>query len=76
MFVAFLGNNCPQIYIPTNVYASICIIFTGIYEIELATKEITSPRTMEILATHDIDPPKIKNDSTYSFISYTESLSI
>lgn len=27
MFVAFVGNPCPQFYIPTNVtYATICLI--------------------------------------------------
>lgn len=27
MFVAFLGNSCPQIYLPANVYAITCLIF-------------------------------------------------
>lgn len=27
MSMAFMGNPCPQIYIPTNVYASVCLIF-------------------------------------------------
>lgn len=34
MFVAFVGNSCTQIYIHTNVYTRICLVF--IYEKELA----------------------------------------
>lgn len=51
MFMAFMSNSCPRIYIPTNVpvYASIFLIF--IYEIELVTNEITSSQTKKILAT-------------------------
>lgn len=53
----FLGNPCPWIYIPTNIYASIRLIF--INEIELAPSEITSPRTRKMLAIpRKIDPHK------------------
>lgn len=27
MSMAFMGNPCPQIYIPTNLYTSVCLIF-------------------------------------------------
>lgn len=40
MFVDFVGNPCPRIYILTNIYAIICLIF--IYEIELATDKFTN----------------------------------
>lgn len=64
MFVAFVGNLYPRIYILTNVYiyifASICLIF--FYKIKLATNEITSPRTKKNLATHEYWswPPQLK----------------
>lgn len=35
MYVAFVDNPRPQIYTPTNVYASMCLIF--ISKIELDT---------------------------------------
>lgn len=44
MFVAFMGNPCPQSYIPTNVYTSRSLIFIKI---------IPSPRTRKILTTHE-----------------------
>lgn len=65
MFVAFVGNLCPQIYIPTNVYiyiyASICLIF--FYKIKLATNE---KKTQEKFGYPWIliMTPTIKNDST------------
>lgn len=38
MFVAILGNSCPRIYIPTNVYTSIYLIFNKIIPNFLPTK--------------------------------------
>lgn len=38
MFVAILGNPCPRIYIPTNVYTSIYLIFNKIIPNFLPTK--------------------------------------
>lgn len=58
MFVALVGNPCPRIYVPTNVYAIICLIF--IYEIDFAPNEIKSPRTKNILVTHEHLPFRIK----------------
>lgn len=38
MFVAFVDNPCPLIYIPTNVYKSICLILIKIIPNLLPTK--------------------------------------
>lgn len=53
MFAASVGNSCPQTYIPTNLYTSICFIF--IYEIELATNQnYVVPANQEIFRyTHE-----------------------
>lgn len=66
----FVGNPCTEIYIPTNVYICICLIF--IYKIELATDEITSPRTSKFLATHKHRPPRKKNNSTVELFNVKE----
>lgn len=66
MFVAFKGYPCPRIFIPTNEYTSICLIF--IYKISLATHKITSPRTRKVLATHKHWPPQISMIPQYSMI--------
>lgn len=42
MFVASMGKPFPRIYIPTNVYTSICLIY-----IKIATNKITAPLTRE-----------------------------
>lgn len=69
MFVTFLGNHCPQIYILTIVYARICLIF--IYKVEPATNEIMSPQTKRILATNEHWPPT--NEKWFHSTSYTVS---
>lgn len=38
MFVVFVGNPCPVIYIPMNVYTSICLICIKIISNLLPTK--------------------------------------
>lgn len=58
MFLAFVGNPCPQIYILTNVYASTCWKF--LYEIELSTNEITFSWTAKNLETHEHWPQRKK----------------
>lgn len=57
MFVAFMVNPCPRIYIPTNIYASIWFIL--ICKITLATNEINSLQTKKILMTHEHWPLQI-----------------
>lgn len=65
-------NPCPRIYIPTNVYTSICFIF--INEIELATNEVMSPQTRKFLATHKHWPLKVQPFHSLSLIlSYSPS---
>lgn len=68
----FVVNPCPRIYIPTNVYTSICFIF--INEIELATNEVMSPQTRKFLATHKHWPLKVQPFHSLSLIlSYSPS---
>lgn len=38
MFVAFVCDPCPRIYIPTNIYTTICLISIKIIPITLPTK--------------------------------------
>lgn len=66
MFVASEGNPCTRNYIPTNVDTSICLVFIYLYKIEIATDEITSPRTRNILVTHEHLPPQLKMISQYA----------
>lgn len=58
MFVAFVGNPCICIYFSTNVYSNTCWVFVFFYKIELATDDITPPRTRTILATKEHWPHK------------------
>lgn len=59
MFVAVVGSQpFPTIYIRTNLYTSICLIFIKVTE--YATNEITSPRTRNILAIQEHWPARIK----------------
>lgn len=60
MFVASEGNPCTRNYIPTNVDTSICLVFIYLYKIEIATDEITSPRTMKIWLPTNIYPHNLK----------------
>lgn len=68
-----LGDQCSSLswvtlahawlYIPTNVYMSICLIFY--YYSKLLINKITSPWTRKILAPTNIHPHKIKMISQY-----------
>lgn len=58
MLVDFVGNPCPQIYIPTNLYKIICFIF--IKSTQLHYQQNYIPMNQKILATHKHRPPQIK----------------
>lgn len=55
MFVALVGNPCPWIYIPTNLYTIIYQTYP-----DYNTNEIIFPQTKTILSTHKHWPPRIK----------------
>lgn len=59
MLVAFIGNPCPQFYIPWNVYTSICLIFIKLILIILPTKSRLC-ETGKFLLPTNIDPTKKK----------------
>lgn len=60
IFVAFVSNLCPQIYIPKNVTTSIWLIFIKIITNFVVTNKITSPWTRKMLAFHKNWPQQIK----------------
>lgn len=67
MFVAFVGNPCPQFYIPTNVtYATICLIF-------ICYQRNHDPMNQENFAYPRTLTPMNKNDSTV-FNAFDHSL--
>lgn len=52
MFVAFLGNPSPWIYIPTKVYTSICSIFIKII-LNILSKKLCPHRARKNFASHE-----------------------
>lgn len=64
MFMAFVDSPCPGIYIPTNVQmyiqAFVQYLLKLIFKSELATNEITSPRTKKNLAAPEDWTPLMK----------------
>lgn len=55
MFVTFVDNSCTRIYIHTNVYTRICLVF--IYEKELAIPTKIRPHEQGIFwRPTNIDP--------------------
>lgn len=66
MFVAFMGSHCLRIYIPTNLYTIIRLIFIKIFPTALPTK--LSQQTRKMFDTHEHWPPRIKMIPQY-FVS-------
>lgn len=70
MFMALVGNPCPQIYILTNIHTSVCVTF--IHEIELATNKNNDPTNQDSFCYPRTLTPMNKNDSTVT-ISFCRS---
>lgn len=60
MFVVYVGNLCPRIYIRTNEYTSICFIFFKIVPITLSTK-LRPPEKRKFWLPTNIDPYELND---------------
>lgn len=68
MFVAFVGNPCPRISIPMNIYTSICLIFNKIVPVTLQVK--LHPHKLEKFLWFDfVSISRIKNCKHHCFVN-------